>query len=211
MHKPLDGSLEGIRVVQHGRATLCLHLKCAHLCCILPHHWVVACQIIMLGLCACTTPNLSKELTDKSRKRRPDGAWVVVQETEGNHAKDMIFFAFVPSDKAVSVDTNTGSVLLVVAWRKPGALQFRCWAHLDIGQSDELRLCDGLISLAEHALLEEDLGLVLARLDRLEVCQYVRDVLVVVHDVVLIRQLSAQLNRLHHLAFMGRTLSRFCN
>ncbi len=30
-------------------------------------------------------------------------------------------------------------------------------------------------------------------------------------DVVLIRQRSAQLNRLHHLAFMGSTLSRFCN
>ena len=73
-------------------------------------------------------------------------------------------------------------------------------ARLDVGQRDELGLCDGLVSLAEHALLEQDLGLVVARLDRLEVCHDVRDVLVVVHDVVFISQRCTQLNRLHHLS-----------
>ena len=46
----LQVGLQGVRLVQQGRAGLCLHLKGTHLGGILPHHWVVALQVVMLGL-----------------------------------------------------------------------------------------------------------------------------------------------------------------
>jgi len=46
----LQVGLQAIRLVQYGGTSVSLHLKGAHLRGILPHHWVVPLQVVMLSL-----------------------------------------------------------------------------------------------------------------------------------------------------------------